>query len=156
MTDKPVILDAPNCPSGRPTIYKPEYVQSVLRSMMRDPAPSILQISVDLDCWPQRIYEWAHKYPDFADALHQAKARHALTVVKRLEIPGVDPNAMFLLKALHGYTDRPDLGQQIQGRIEVVVTHRYSGPKQIDGPGATEIEYERVDSDKPNDSSDVG
>jgi transposase len=52
---------------GRPSGYKPEYCQTVLKEM-RDGA-SIEEVAYELKVFKSTLYSWMDNYPEFSDAI---------------------------------------------------------------------------------------
>ena len=110
-------------PVGRPPVLITATVEFIAPLLQQDPPPTLTAIAVHCGCSRQRLWDWAAKDPALKDALQLAKTRHELRTLERLESKTADINAMFLLKAAHGYTDRP---QQIEhtGTVKVVIESR--------------------------------
>lgn len=59
-------------PVGRPSTYNPEYCERVVE--LGKLGKSIEQICFDLDTPVRTLYEWRDRYPEFSQALEDAKA----------------------------------------------------------------------------------
>ena len=57
---------------GRPTKFKPEYLEVVLDKMGNE-GKSITQVARDLGVSRQTIYQWVEDVPEFSDVLETAK-----------------------------------------------------------------------------------
>jgi transposase len=58
-------------PVGRPSLYKPEYCEQVIE--LGKLGKSIEQICYDLNTPVRTLYEWRDRYPEFSQALEDAK-----------------------------------------------------------------------------------
>lgn len=133
--DSPVI---PN-PVGRPAYLTPVTIESLQPFLLQEPAPTITEIAVKSGCSRKRLWDWASQDPELANALDYAKSRHELRTLKRLESTSVDINAMFMLKAAHGYTDKPTQ-LEIKGEFKVIIESRV-----IDDTNTIDITPEQVE-----------
>lgn len=69
-------------PAGRPTDYKPEYGETIL-SLMAE-GLSLTAAAASIDVHRQRVYEWAEKHTEFADAISLAKGKRTLKLERDL------------------------------------------------------------------------
>jgi hypothetical protein len=58
-------------PTGRPTIYKPEYCEMVIPLLKQ--GMSIEEIGLELDVGYTTIYDWMDRYPSFAQAIKKGR-----------------------------------------------------------------------------------
>lgn len=54
-------------PAGRPTLYKPEYCELVVKKMKQGAA--IKELPIYLDVCLDTIYEWRDQHPEFSEAI---------------------------------------------------------------------------------------
>lgn len=76
-------------PAGRPTEYRPEYGEKLIALMAS--GLSLTAAAADLGFHRQRVYEWAEKYPELADAIGIARGKRLLFLERRLlkdDMPG--------------------------------------------------------------------
>jgi transposase len=59
-------------PVGRPTLYKPEYCEEVVA--LGKLGKSIEQICANLNTPVRTLYEWRDRFPEFSQALEDAKS----------------------------------------------------------------------------------
>src|SRR3990167_8185017 len=107
---------------GRPRYLIPTTATDLSPFLLRDPAPNEAQVAAELGIWRQRLGEWAELDPDLAAALKLLRTRYEARCISRLDSEPCTPNAMFLLKALHGYRDRDP--SQVSGptlNIKIVI-----------------------------------
>lgn len=57
---------------GRPTLYKPEYCETVIE--LGKQGDSLVQMAAHFDIARSTIDQWAVDYPEFSEALNKAKA----------------------------------------------------------------------------------
>lgn len=62
-------------PAGRPTKYKPEYCDAVIKHM--ENGASLTSFAASIDVARSSINEWISKHPEFSDAVKIAKAKCA-------------------------------------------------------------------------------
>jgi len=67
---KPKVVVAP-APVGRPTRYCPEIVSKIINDMKI--GYSLEAAAIGADIAPQILYKWAHKYPEFRDAIQTGR-----------------------------------------------------------------------------------
>ena len=71
--------------SGRPSKTDlPAMAKALDEWSKRDDALHLGEFSLEQDEYPQRLYEWRDKNPEFAECLKKARARIALRLRKRL------------------------------------------------------------------------
>lgn len=74
---------------GRPTDYRPEFGEELIRLMATGLSLSAAAASLGLH--RQRFYTWAEKYPELADNINVARGKRLLHLEQRLlsdETPG--------------------------------------------------------------------
>lgn len=129
---------------GRPTDYIPDICNQALAYARANPGASIAELAVHLSVSKVTVYAWAQAHPDFMNALNQYRAHGEADAWSRLKSRTVDPNAMFILKAAHGFTDRPDQvqsQQQASAKVEIRI-RVLDGAKKRD---ALDVEYSVVE-----------
>lgn len=87
-------------PAGRPTDYKPEYGEEILKTMAT--GLSLAAAAADLGIHRQRVYEWVDKHPEFADTIKLAQSKRQAFLERRLlkdDLPGPQiTSTIFALK----------------------------------------------------------
>lgn|SRR3990167_891840 len=132
--------------TGRPTNYRPEYVEGILELSERVKCLSTAEIAAAFHTTKDRIRKWRDKFPEFDEAVQIAQTKSEADMIVRLRDGTrgqVDVSGMFLGKVLYGWRDRD--AAEIKGgssKLEIVVTHRIlPQPEIIDvtpGRGANE------------------
>ena len=69
-------------PAGRPTDFRPEFGEAILDAM--DTGLSLTAAAATINVHRQRVYEWAQKHPEFADAVKMGQAKRQLFLETRL------------------------------------------------------------------------
>ena len=67
---------------GRPTDYKPTYGEEIISLMAT--GLSLTAAAAELGFHRQRVYEWAERHPDFADAVNLARGKRTLKLERDL------------------------------------------------------------------------
>lgn len=115
--DKPTPKEKPpGYVFGRPTTYKPEYCEQLIEHMAKgysfEAFGGVLGVSRD------RVYEWAKKHPDFAEAKDVGLSRNLMYYEQQgnqgmwidKEGPVLNNTLwVFNMKNRHGWTDRKDI-----------------------------------------------
>ena len=86
-------------PVGRPTEFKEEYGEEILRLM--ESGLSLAASAAALGFHRQRVYEWVDRHPEFADTVRLAQVKRQLFLERRLlsaEIGAVVTSTIFALK----------------------------------------------------------
>jgi hypothetical protein len=86
-------------PAGRPTDFTPELGEEILERMTE--GLSLAAAAADLNVHRQRVYEWAERYPEFADTVKLAQVKRQLFLERRLlkaEVGPVVTSTIFALK----------------------------------------------------------
>lgn len=99
---------------GRPTQYKPEFCEMLIKHM--DKGFSITSFGAVVECSRDTLYEWAAKHKDFSDAMKAGKTKSALHHEKVLQmmahgkIKGGNVAAqIFMMKNQLGWKDRVEI-----------------------------------------------
>ena len=119
------IVPVPKHPGGRPTTFKPEYLTRAIEIAEQYQGCSLATIAHHLGVAKQRISQWTTQVPEFADVINKCRTSSEHHLSQRLcTEPGASVNVMFLLKAQHGWNDRPDLKREGPNEVKVVIEHR--------------------------------
>lgn len=121
--------DKPNL-GGRPSLYKPEYIEKMLDFFRRDYTmvvdnkreacnfPSIARFAVNIGVNKSTIYEWADKHPQFSVALKKCKEMQEDIIVNNSLKGSYNANfAQFLLKNNFAYKDKHEVEQKTEIKI---------------------------------------
>jgi hypothetical protein len=108
---------------GRPTLYKQEYCQQLIDHMAKgysfEAFGGVVGVARD------RVYEWAKKHPDFAEAKEIGLAQNLMYFEKQGNMglwedkdgPKLNNTLwVFNMKNRHGWTDRKDV--QVKASVE--------------------------------------
>lgn len=79
-------------PAGRPTDYRPNYCEELISLMAT--GLSLTAAAAELGFHRQRVYEWAEKHDELADAINLARGKRVLFLEKRLLSDGTPSPAM--------------------------------------------------------------
>lgn len=104
-------------PAGRPSEYKPEYAEELIRLMKE--GLSLTAAAAEIGVWRQRVYQWAEENQELADAIKRGQALRTNFLEKRMLSADSGPvvtSSIFALK-----NSAPD-----EWRDKVEQTH--SGP----------------------------
>lgn len=86
-------------PAGRPTDYTPELGDKILELMTT--GLSLAAAAAECDVHRQRVYEWADRYPEFADTVKLAMGKRQVFLERRLMTADAGPvvtSTIFALK----------------------------------------------------------
>jgi len=86
-------------PAGRPTDYTPDLGEKIVALM--ETGLSLTAAAAENDVHRQRVYEWAERYPEFADAVKIGMAKRQAWLEKRLLSADTSPvvtSSIFALK----------------------------------------------------------
>lgn len=117
-------------PAGRPSDYKPEYGEEVLKRMAD--GLSLAAAAAEIGVHRQRVYEWEAKYPEFADTIKLARSKRQLFLERRLLSAKEGPvvtSSIFALKNAAGDDWREKTDVAVSGGITVEILKRTYGPE---------------------------
>ena len=101
-------VQAHDIPDGwRYREYQPSDCEAAVRFAYTYPGLSQAHLALSLGTTTRRLIVWANQYPEFRQALDFMLTSGEAYAWDRINASLCDPNAMFILKAVHGYTDRP-------------------------------------------------
>ena len=126
-------------PEGRPTEYKPEYIQQIeeyLQTCGREQTklPKRVDVALLLDCDDETLIEWGEKYPEFSATLKKVDHLQKSELMDDGMFGGKEINpgmAIFLLKANHGMVETE--------------RHEHSGPGGLPIPVINVLTYGNTD-----------
>lgn len=124
-------------PAGRPTDYKPEYGEEILKTMAA--GLSLAAAAADLGIHRQRVYEWVEKHPEFADTIKLAQSKRQAFLERRLlkdDLPGPQiTSTIFALKNAAAEDWREKVTTELTGKdggaIEVEDRSAYDIARRI-------------------------
>lgn len=120
-------------PAGRPTDYKPEYGEEILKTMAA--GLSLAAAAADLGIHRQRVYEWVEKHPEFADTIKLAQSKRQAFLERRLlndELAGPQvTSTIFALKNAAAADWREKVDHELTGKD--------GGAIEIDDKGGYDI-----------------
>lgn len=137
---------------GRPTSYKPEYCQLLLEHVCK--GLSFESFGATIGVARDRVFEWAHMHPEFADAKKRAQDESLLWWESQA-IDGLrgDRNApfnsavwIFNMKNRHGWRDNRDVTLQADIKVSQV--------RQELAAKTTEELLDIINETKPQEISD--
>ena len=114
--------------TGRPTTYRPEYVEGLFQLSERVNCLSTAEIAASFHTHKEQIRRWREKFPEFEEAIQIVLTKSEADLIRRLrDAPRgqVDVSGMFLGKIMFGWRDRD--APEIKGaasKLEIVVTQR--------------------------------
>ena len=125
---------------GRPTSYRPEYCESLIRYfdrkswciatdakgtqkvMPQDDVPTLIRWCLAIGVPRRTIYDWIKTYPEFADAHDTAMELQKAFLIESGNIHGSGGFASFMLKCVHGMQEpKADADEKEDGPIQRVV-----------------------------------
>jgi hypothetical protein len=107
---------------GRPTKYIPEIIYPKIEEYLEQcgkeqtELPTVEGLSLYLDVNKTTIFEWDKKYPEFSNYLKKIAAKQKSQLINDGMYGGKEVNAsmaIFLLKAIHGLNEGPNVAVQV-------------------------------------------
>lgn len=144
---------------GRPTAYKPEYVEKMLEFFDREPSidkkiphydkdgnikwedikrmanklPTLIDFAKSINFHPMVVYRWLEKHPEFSEAYNMAKEYQKWFLIQN----GLDGgyNSLFAKFVLINISDMKDTSKEEKkdGANEVVVKHEGEIQHKVNG-----------------------
>ena len=126
--------------TGRPTKYRPEYCESLVRYfdrkswcvvtdakgtqkvMPKDDIPILDRWCLAIGVSRRTVYDWIKTIPEFADAHDTAMGLQKAFLIESGIVHGSGGFASFMLKCVHGMQEpKPDVDENADGPIQRVV-----------------------------------
>lgn len=116
-------------PAGRPTKYKPEYCQQLIKHMSEGLSFKTFGVEINVD--EQTLYTWCEKHPEFLESKNIGRKAQELFFEKTGraamvgKIPGFNSTAfVWMSKNMLGWRDRQDI--EISGKNGSPIRHELS------------------------------
>jgi len=115
---------------GRPTKYRPEYCQEIIRYFTVSPLdsennpvppPYFQEFCLSIGITKPTLHYWIDNYPDFSYAYSVAKEKQKQLIITNALLGGY--NASFAWRAManmHGWRDEKDLNVKGDMKIEII------------------------------------
>jgi len=112
-------------PAGRPSEYKPEYCKQIIEHCTN--GNTITSFAKEIGVWRSTLYYWAENYPEFSDAIKEAKKAQADALFElgfegmRGKIQGFNSTVwVFMMKNVADWRDKKESNVKVTGLSEAL------------------------------------